>query len=204
MKEQNKPGLCLLVLLRVRYYAVYALPDTYVEMRLNRVTILLAILLTASCQKKHDYLVKVYKGDFDEVGVESGYANLEGDTIIPIGKYAYCYTDTLKEFAIVIDKKGQMLGINRNEQELFEVYRFDNGPDIVAEGLFRIQKDKKIGYANEKGEIVITPQYACAFPFEGGKAKVAYTCESILEGEHTSWESTAWLYIDKQGNTLAQ
>lgn len=161
--------------------------------------------MAASCQKpKDDYLIKVYKGEFDEVGVASGYVNLEGDTVIPVGKYHYCYTDTLREFAVVTEKKGKTIGIDRNENKLFEVFWFDNGPDPVAEGLFRIRKDGKIGYANQKGEVVIAPQYTCAFPFDNGKAKVAYQCETIADGEHARWESQAWMYINQKGNTIAE
>jgi hypothetical protein len=167
--------------------------------------LLVGMLIAASCQKKKgDYLVKVYEGEFDEVGVPSGYRNLKGDTVIPVGKYYYCYTDTLREFAIVTEKKGKTIGIDRNENKLFEVFWFDNGPDPFVEGLFRIIKDGKIGYANPKGEIVIAPQYTCAFPFENGKAKVAYQCETIPEGEYSRWESQTWHYIDKKGNTLEE
>ncbi len=166
-----------------------------------KIHLILTVLVTlASCQKQqHDYLLKVYKGKFDEVGVESGYINTKGDTVIPVGRYLYCYTDTLRDFAIVTQKKGKAIGIDRNERELFEVFWFDNGPDPVAEGLFRIVREGKIGYANKQGEVVIAPQYACAFPFQDGKAKVAYQCETISEGEHFRWESQAWIQIDKQG-----
>jgi hypothetical protein len=165
--------------------------------------ILTVLVPLASCQNQQaDYLLKVYKGEFDEVGAESGYINTKGDTVIPIGKYHYCYTDTLREFAIVTQKKGKTIGIDRNERELFEVFWFDNGPDPVAEGLFRIIQEGKIGYANERGEIVIAPRYTCAFPFENGRAKVAYQCETVLDGEYFRWESQVWIQIDKKGNKL--
>ena len=167
--------------------------------------ILIVLFMLASCQKQQDdYWIKVYKGEFDQVGAHTGYINRKGDTVIAIGKYQYCYTDTLREFAIVTQKTGKTIGIDRNEKELFEVFWFDNGPDPAAEGVFRIVKDGKIGYANLKGEIVITPQYACAFPFEKGKAQVAYQCETIPEGEHSRWESQTWVHIDKQGNIIAE
>jgi hypothetical protein len=163
--------------------------------------ILTVLVIFTSCEKQQDdYLLKVYKGELDEVGVASGYINTKGDTVIPVGKYQYCYTDTLRNFAIVTQRKGKTIGIDRNERELFEVFWYDNGPDPLAEGLFRIVKEGKIGYANEQGQVVITPQYACAFPFQNGKAKVAYQCETFSEGEHSRWESQAWTQIDKQGN----
>lgn len=52
-------------------------------------------------------------------------------------------------------------------------YLYDNGPDYLSEGLMRIQDSSgKIGYADEKGEIVISPQFAFGYPFKNGHAKV--------------------------------
>ena len=45
----------------------------------------LTITISGFSQSKDDYLIKVFKGEYDEPGVESGYINLKGDTIIPIG-----------------------------------------------------------------------------------------------------------------------
>jgi hypothetical protein len=174
------------------------------EMEVKVTAILVLTLIVTGCQKQQDdYLIKVYQqGGFDEAGVRSGYINLKGDTVLPAGKYQYCYTDTVREFAIVTEKKGKTIGIDQNENKLFEVFWFDNGPDPVVEGLFRIIKDGKIGFADQKGKIVIAARYTCAYPFENGKAKVAYQCETIPEGEYTRWESQTWMYIDEKGNEI--
>ncbi|RXQ88493.1 WG repeat-containing protein [Ancylomarina salipaludis] len=153
-------------------------------------------------QQKNDDLIKVFVGEFDEVGVESGYVNIAGDTIIPIGKYHYCYTDTLRNYAIVLRKQGGLIAIDKNDQELFEIFWFDNGPDPISEGLFRIKKNGKIGYANKYGEIIIVPQFDCAFPFKNGKAKVSNDCRIIPEDEHKRWESENWFYIDQTGKKM--
>lgn len=74
-------------------------------------------------------------------------------------------------------------------------FRYDNGPDYVREGLYRIVDGKgRMGYADESGRVVIAPRFAFAHPFEGGKAKVPGS-----GGEHWSWESDAWYYIDTTG-----
>ena len=151
---------------------------------------------------KDDYLIKVFKGEYDERGVPSGYINQHGDTVIPLGKYFYCFTDTLKNFAIVLKKNGQLIGIDKNEKELFEVYWFDNGPDYVTDGLFRIKKNGKIGYSDTNGKIVIEPQFDCAFPFEKGKAKVSNDCKTVMVGEYSKWISDNWIYIDKTGKII--
>jgi WG containing repeat len=83
---------------------------------------------------------------------------------------------------------------------LYDVFIYDNGPDYPAEGLIRVVKNGKIGYADATTfALVIPPQYDCAFPFENGKAKVSNNCKTIKDGEHSVWESDAWQYVDKKG-----
>lgn len=89
----------------------------------------------------------------------------------------------------------------------YAVYQFDNGDDYPQDGMYRIvDANGKIGYANEEGQVLIKPQFACAFPFDEGKAQVAYTGKCLevpgSGGEYHYWESDAWFYIDKQGNRL--
>ena len=87
----------------------------------------------------------------------------------------------------------------------YAMYIVDNGPYYPSQGLFRILKNGKIGYADEKTkEIKIQPQFACASPFEKAKAraKVSYTCTLEQEGEYQSEKSDSWFYIDKNGKTI--
>lgn len=131
-----------------------------------------------------------------------GYVGLEGDTIIRPGKYAMCFTDTFRTFAVVA-ARGGLIAIDRKERMLYHVFPYDNGPDYPADGLFRIERGSKIGYADAAtGNVIIKPQFTCAFPFEQGKAKVAKHCSTIAEGEHQSWVSDDWFYIDKQGRPI--
>jgi hypothetical protein len=149
----------------------------------------------------NDTLFRVYKGDFYELGVPVGYVNQKGDTIIPIGKYQYCFLDTVTIYAIVGDHSG-IFAIDQKENRLYEVYWFDNGPDYIKDGLFRIKRSGKIGYANANGKIVIEPQFACANAFENGKAKVTLECELKKTGEYTSMISDNWFYIDPTGRKI--
>ena len=152
-----------------------------------------------------DTLYSINDGQF-EYGSSSGFANKKGDTIIPIGTFDQCFSDTFATFAYVFDKKlygKNMVAINRNKEVIFEAFLFDNGPDYLEDGLFRIKRNGKIGYANQAGEIIIEPKYECAYPFENGKAKVAFDCETIKDDlEHTSWESSNWFFIDKKGDEI--
>lgn len=145
-----------------------------------------------------DTLFRVYKGNLYELGVPSGYVNQQGDSVIPIGKYQYCFFDTVTTYAIVGDRSG-FYAIDQKENRLYEVYWFDNGPDKVKDELFRIERNGKIGYANTQGEIVIKAQFSCASQFEKGKAKVTFECELQKVGEHTEMKSDNWFYINKKG-----
>lgn len=137
-----------------------------------------------------------------EWGTPCGYVNAVGDTIVPIGTYELCLTDTLSDFGLVYTQAGSCLAIDPRGQALYEVFWYDNGPDYLADGRFRILKEGKIGYADARGTIVIEPQYSCAFPFENGRAKVAIDCSTASDGEYRSWESDNWIYIDTTGAVI--
>ena len=137
----------------------------------------------------------------DPETMDCGYMNAAGDTVIPLGKYYMCVTDTLKVFAIVATN-SEIIGIDAKENRLFEVFNYDNGPDYISEGLFRIVENDLIGYANEQGEIVISPIYTCAWPFEEGRAKVSINCEKAMMDEYEIWQSNDWFYIDMTGKQI--
>ena len=91
----------------------------------------------------------------------------------------------------------------------YSIYRFDNGDDYVSDGTIRIVDPKTglIGYATPQGQVIIKPQYAFGYPFDGGKAKVTYSGHSApvpnSDGEYHSWQSNAWFYIDKKGTIVS-
>lgn len=101
--------------------------------------------------------------------------------------------------------EGKWVIMDSQQTALYEVFLYDNGPDYASEGLIRVVKNGKIGYADaETFVIVIEPQFDCAFPFENGKARVSNKCQTVKDGEHSVWESDAWQYVNKQGNLEKQ
>lgn len=136
------------------------------------------------------------------VGTDStcGYVNIIGDTIVPIGKYQACLKDTLSELGMVLTTDYKWIGINSSDQFLFEVFIYENGPDYVEDGLFRIVENDKIGFANTSGKIVIKPTYDAAFPFKDGISEVGKSCVEEHEGEHWFWVCQEWFLLDKKGN----
>lgn len=166
---------------------------------INIIVLSLLINSLTSCGpaiKKNNYLVCFT----DTISDEYGYKNQNGDTVIPAGKYLRCFTDTFKTYAIVVKPNSGFIAIDRQENVLYEIFSFDNGPDEPSEGLFRILVDKKIGYADSlTGKVVIKPQFDCAWPFENGVAEVSTDCKTQADGEHSVWVSENWFYIDRTG-----
>lgn len=146
-----------------------------------------------------DTLFKVLQGGSEEV---FGYVDQKGDIIIPYGQFAHSFSDTILTYGVVAERSGDLIGINQKGQRLYEVFLFDNGPDYLEDGLFRILRNGKIGYADATGKIAIVPQFACAHPFSGGRAKVALDCSVEKDGEHVVTESDSWFYIDKKGDKI--
>ncbi|MBN2774857.1 MAG: WG repeat-containing protein [Prolixibacteraceae bacterium] len=148
---------------------------------------------------KNGFLVRFCLDENDE---NCGYVNYKGDTIIHAGKYAMCLTDTIRGMGVVLQPDAGFIGINNTGNFLFEIFNYDNGPDYLSEGLFRIIKNGKIGYADTTGKIRIRPKYDCAYPFENGKAKVSLNCLKSAVGEFTKWESSKWFCINKKGKKI--
>ncbi len=138
------------------------------------------------------------------MGAPCGYVNQKGDTILPVGKYSHCFSDTIRTFGIVVEEgnsASDLIGIDQAGNRLYEIYWFDNGPDYVEEGLFRILRNGKIGFADTTGRVVIEPQFACATSFAQGKAKVTFECELVSDpgDDHKRMESDSWFFVDRGG-----
>lgn len=155
-----------------------------------------------------DPLIAVSNEEYLQYGSNVAFVNIQGDTIIHFGNFAYFGTDTLNFFANVLlhpndSTYGRWVGIDRNENILFDLVSFDNGPDYFNEGLVRVQRNGKMGYANDKGEVVIPCQYAFARWFDNGVAEVTLEAKEYLDmDDHPRVESDSWFEIDKQGNRV--
>lgn len=140
-----------------------------------------------------------------EVGVPICYLNEQGDTIIPYGKYKFCQTDTIRHIGFVYENRqnARIICIDNQGKELFYVYKYDNGPDYIREGLFRIMdEDGWIGFADSLGNVVIKPQFKFATSFENGKAQATTSGDAINDGEHSFWKSDEWQLIDHKGDKM--
>jgi hypothetical protein len=153
---------------------------------------------TIEVEQHRDYLLRF--GNDSTGGY--GYKNANGAIVIASRKYLMCFTDTFKTYAIVATDGGY-IGIDRQENVLYKVFPYDNGPDYAPDGLFRITENNKIGFADAAtGAIVIQPLYECAAAFNEGSAKVSYACTAQPIGEYFTYHSNNWFYIDKTGKKV--
>ena len=134
-------------------------------------------------------------------GVLCGYIDLKGDTVIPFGKYLLCYTDTFRKMAIVATT-DKFVGIDRNDKILFEIIPFDNGPDYFSEELIRIRVNKKIGFADKNGSIVIAPQFDFVYPFSEGLAAFCIGGRISKGKEYNSYLNGKWGFIRNDGKIV--
>lgn len=96
--------------------------------------------------------------------------------------------------------------INKKKKVLHKVFIYDNGPDYVSEGMYRIIENGKMGFANEKGKVVIPPKYDFVWPFERGTAKFCNGCTFQKDGEHTKIiENQAVVgYVNRTGKEISK
>ena len=155
-----------------------------------------------------DSLIAVTDEDYLQYGSRVAYVNIKGDTIIPFGHFAYFGTDTMIHFAAVLEHPndtvfGRRIAIDRNQNILFDIVMFDNGPESFHDGLLRVLRNGKMGYANRFGQIVIPCIYDYAKWFDNGLAEVTFKAKEYIDmDEHRRVESDEWFKIDKKGNKI--
>lgn len=111
-------------------------------------TTIFALVLLFSCYRKEDSSLFVIEKDG-----RYGYVNAKGDTIIDC-VYPWVYTDTIVRIGFVVDHAGHIQCFNNKGKYLFDVFKYDNGPDAPKEGLFRIMnKNGLMGFADTIGTL---------------------------------------------------
>lgn len=134
-----------------------------------------------------------------------GFKSMSGTMEIDHGKYQMIFTDTFRNYAIVLKEDVGFIGIDKKENTLFKVFTYDNGPDYEVDGFFRIEDNGKVGFVNyQTGQIVIKPQFSAAQPFESGYAAICENCNTRIEGEHSTWINGKWGLIDKKGKIVVE
>ena len=150
-------------------------------MRLGLISFFVLISFGAPAQKNTDYLLQ-YEVKQD-IGSLYGYKSKNGKVAIK-AQYNATYTDTLYKMAIVL-KDWKWVGVDRRGAVILVPFIYDNGPDYVAEGLFRFVEKEKIGFANLDGQKVIPAQFSFVTPFANGLAEYYIGGERIYANGKT-------------------
>ncbi len=157
-------------------------------------------LTFAAFAQNNDYLVI----NWDTIYDQCGYIDQSGQMAIAHGKYSFCMTDTFRTFAVVYKGNEGWIGIDRQENTIFTIMQYDNGPDFPSENMFRITKGQKIGFANLEGEVVVPPKYDAAYPFQEGLAAFCVGCRNERMGEVSMWKDGQWGFLDKKGKVVIE
>jgi hypothetical protein len=116
----------------------------------------------------------------------------QGKTIrqLDTSLYYVSFNNEQYGYFAVFGKKGTTgwTAIDASEKELFKVYNTSFGepsPDYLVENRIRIvNPGDSIGFANDKGEVVIPPQFEIASSFSKGKAIIGKRCKKIPWNSH--------------------
>ncbi|SDR95005.1 hypothetical protein SAMN05216503_1490 [Polaribacter sp. KT25b] len=129
--------------------------------------------------------------------------------------YIFLEENSLKYFAVFgIKGENGWSAIDSNENILFQVYNSVNGepsPDSLIENKIRIiNENNKIGFANEKGEIIINHQFEIVTSFRKNRAIFGNKCKKVYWKKekhengcnHYSIECSEHGYINEKGKIL--
>ncbi|WP_288447325.1 WG repeat-containing protein [uncultured Chryseobacterium sp.] len=118
---------------------------------------------------------------------------VEGETILFDGSKEGEKTEK-NAWGYVYDKNGKFL---------YQPFLYDNGADYFSEGLRRLVKNGKVGFADRNGKIVIEAEHDFAFPFNYGYAAFCDGCDwEKTNEEHRSIVGGKWGVMDVKGQTV--
>jgi hypothetical protein len=95
-------------------------------------------------------------------------------------------------------KEGWMYVSRTGRVVIAGVPTMDNWADSFHDGRVRVVRNRKYGFANRKGQIVISAKYDGAMNFEKGTAKVCSRCESKCvdhDCEYSFFAGGEWFQI---------
>lgn len=139
--------------------------------------------------------------------------NSKGDTLKQLTKHSYnlCFTNEFENFAVFgIRGKQGWFAIDTDEKILFEIhnrYLSEISPDFIVEGKIRIIENGKVGFADQRGRIIIKPKFESVTEFSNGFAIIAENCRKVpchnekehSDCQHFSIECKLYGYIDVNG-----
>lgn len=174
-------------------------------MKARIVLLLLGLILiwnmssAAEEQKKVDLLLCVDKATHYSSGAKKwGYCDRESGKAIIGYQFKEAGKFSEEGLAMVTNDKGQHYYIDATGMKAFDIPADVSAIEDFSEGLARIRRDGKYGYINNKGEIVIEPQFEDAQKaFKDGVARV----KELINIKGTEFVER-YGFIDKTGKAI--
>jgi hypothetical protein len=131
------------------------------------------------------------------------------NSTLPHAKYSFLPGEIKKNVIVsYVDQPEKWVMIDKNGNEIHQIYNTGKWPDQYKDGLIRIVKNNKIGFINKEGEIIIAPKYNYASAFVKGKS-IAQLNENQSNNSFTDSQSPDiplgdeyWGIIDKDGKII--
>ncbi len=159
----------------------------------------LFLLLTGSLFSQTEVVPVLQKFQDDSSGLW-GFKNTQG--IVVIEPQFYFASDFTGSIAAVADKDGwHYIDLQGKVLEI-RPFVIDNGPDYFREGMVRFIRDGKIGFLNQRGQIVIKARFRFVTPFFDGLAAFCSDCQLKKQGEHTAPSAGKWGFINQKGEVV--
>lgn len=132
-----------------------------------------------------------------EVDGQYGFKNEKGQVRIT-PRYMSVSEFNQYGFASAVEASGFYF-IDQTGKHRFQMFAYDNGPDYFADGLARFVEKGKVGFFNERAQVVIPARFDFAAPFENGTSVACNGCKKVMHGEHWTMEGGKWTVIRKNG-----
>jgi|SRR5690606_29675052 len=183
--------------------------------KMKHLFLLLFLFVNVNLQAQTKF--KIVESDGEDALITYTFVDENDQTlkILDSQKYYTAFYDLDYGHFAVVGIKGSpgWFAIDVHENVLFRVYNTSFGepsPDYLIENKIRIiDNNEKIGFANEKGKIIIKPQFELASSFHNGYAIIAENCNKTpwpghenCDCHHYSMECKKHGYIDEKGNII--
>jgi hypothetical protein len=170
----------------------------------GKILITAGILMAAACSGPGEQDTWTLNCDTD-ASESCAYVDANGTTMIDCEKYLICFSDTFDNYAIVGTQDEGIVAINRQEEILYQVFVYDNGPDYPSDGYFRILQDGKMGYADAPtGESESSLNIQLPSHLKINMLLFVSNCDLIEEKDHYYWTNGQWGLIDKNGTMVVE
>ena len=135
-----------------------------------------------------------------EIAEKYGFRNaLDVEVITP--QFSFAQDFSQYGIAAAVDDSGWVY-INKQGEKIIRPHIVDNGPDYFSSGLSRFRSNNKFGYFDEKGRVIIKPQFDYARPFADSMAAVCQGCQLLKKGDHTEIINGNWGFINSKGELI--